>query len=484
MTAQIVHLSLVSHTNVGKTTLARTLLRRDIGEVRDAPHVTEAAEGHELVRSAAGDVLRLWDTPGFGDSSRLLKRLRTSGNPIGWLLTQVWDRFTDRPFFSSQQAALNVHEKSDAVLYLVNAAEDPAAAAYVDAEMQILDWLGKPVVLLLNQTGPVGTDEAEEAAWLRHLGTHPQVKAVLTLDAFARCWVQEDELLRVLASIDLPGKREAVRRLREAWRERNLVVFADSMQALARQIAAAAADRQALPEASWKAKFSGWLASVVAGKERSDPEVDRAMQALAGRLDQSVRATTARLLELHGLSGKAADQVLARAAGQFNVRDVPDATKAGALGGFLTGALGGLAADLAAGGLTFGAGALIGGVLGALGGTGAAHAYRALRGTQEGFVGWSATFLTARVTAALMRYLTVAHFGRGRGDWVEEEAPRHWRPIVEAAVARVAAELDALWARGDAEAIAQELQGLLAALAREILIELYPRTRVFDNPAD
>ena len=33
-------LSLVSHTNAGKTTLARTLLGRDIGEVRDEAHVT------------------------------------------------------------------------------------------------------------------------------------------------------------------------------------------------------------------------------------------------------------------------------------------------------------------------------------------------------------------------------------------------------------------------------------------------------------
>ena len=35
-----VSLSLISHTNAGKTTLARTLLGRDIGEIRDAPHVT------------------------------------------------------------------------------------------------------------------------------------------------------------------------------------------------------------------------------------------------------------------------------------------------------------------------------------------------------------------------------------------------------------------------------------------------------------
>ena len=42
-----VDLSLISHTNAGKTTLARTLLGRDVGEVRDAPHVT--AEGTVLM---------------------------------------------------------------------------------------------------------------------------------------------------------------------------------------------------------------------------------------------------------------------------------------------------------------------------------------------------------------------------------------------------------------------------------------------------
>ena len=47
--AAVVNLSLVSHTNVGKTSLMRTLLRRDIGEVADRPNVTEAAEGHALI---------------------------------------------------------------------------------------------------------------------------------------------------------------------------------------------------------------------------------------------------------------------------------------------------------------------------------------------------------------------------------------------------------------------------------------------------
>ena len=86
-TPATIQLSLVSHTNVGKTTLARTLLRRDIGEVRDQAHVTDLAEAQRLIDTPQGDVLLLWDTPGFGDSARLLKRLRKSENPLGWLLS-------------------------------------------------------------------------------------------------------------------------------------------------------------------------------------------------------------------------------------------------------------------------------------------------------------------------------------------------------------------------------------------------------------
>jgi hypothetical protein len=46
-----ISIGLVSHTNAGKTTLARTLLRRDIGEIADRAHVTEVAERHVLIES-------------------------------------------------------------------------------------------------------------------------------------------------------------------------------------------------------------------------------------------------------------------------------------------------------------------------------------------------------------------------------------------------------------------------------------------------
>jgi hypothetical protein len=476
-----IDLSLVSHTNVGKTTLARTLLRRDVGEVEDRPHVTELSQAHVLIDTPQGDLLRLWDTPGFGDSARLLRRLRTAGNPLGWFLTQVWDRLTDRPFYSSQQALKNARDESDVVLYLVNAAEDPASAGYVEVEMQILGWIGKPVLLLLNQAGPPrgpAADAAEEAAWKAHLATYPWVSAALGLDAFARCWVQEDQLLVAVQNL-LPGdKRGAFDRLLDAWRRRNLDLFDAAMHALAAQLAGAATDRETLGPLRLRDRTSRWLAAVMRGGEPADPDRERAMTALAMRLDQAVREGTDRLIALHGLSGRAAEQILARVAGQFDLSRAADVGKSGVIGGLVSGALGGLVADLHAGGLTFGAGALIGSILGALGAGGAAQAYNHARGSEGGRISWSAPFLNQRFAAALLRYLAVAHFGRGRGEWVESEYPAHWQPLVEEAARRRRTGLDAVWARAAQSAAAgeieQALQPIVAAATREVLLQLYP----------
>ena len=298
----IVSLSLVSHTNVGKTTLMRTLLREDVGEVADRPHVTEAAEAGVLVETREGDLMRLWDTPGLGDSGRLLKRLRASGNPMGWMLSQVWDRFTDRPFFSSQQALKNVRDEADVVLYLVNAAEDPASSAYVPIELEILGWIGRPVILLLNQSGPARAREEEareEHAWCGALAAFREVRGALTLDAFARCWVQEDRLFATLQTALPEDKVLALHRLRAAWRERNLQVFEASVDALAKELALALSDREPL-------------------ESGGDPA--RAVSALAGRAQAAAREATGRLIAVHGLAGHARDEIPRRVAEQFDVR--------------------------------------------------------------------------------------------------------------------------------------------------------------------
>jgi GTPase Era involved in 16S rRNA processing len=184
-------LSLISHTNIGKTTLARTLLRRDVGRVLDQAHVTLQNEQFVLLETFDGSRLILWDTPGFGNSHKLLSRLQGLTHPIGWMVSQVWDRLADKPFWCSQQAIRNVRDDADVVLYLVNATEDPSMAGYLQPELKLLTWLNKPVIVLVNQTGLIDPQQQRqlESHWKQHWITQDVIKDVMSLDAFTRCWV-------------------------------------------------------------------------------------------------------------------------------------------------------------------------------------------------------------------------------------------------------------------------------------------------------
>ena len=529
-------LSLVAHTNVGKTTLARTLLGRDVGEVRDAPHVTEFAEGHLLLASAQGDRLWLWDTPGFGDSVRLARRMRQQGSPLGWLLSQAWDRWRDRAFWASQQALGHVRERSDLLLYLVNAAEPQAG--WLEAELELLAWTGKPVLVLLNQLGPPrpAADEAAElAAWRERLerpaargADVPDVRGVLPLDAFARCWVQEGALLdAVAAALPQPGQAAAVARLRAAWQAAQQARFDAAVQVLAASLGRVAATRVA-PDAgvpALGARLRGLLERLRAADDATAgaiPDVPEALARarLAEGLQDEVRAGTERLIELHGLApGPGAgprdpfrdtvrdtvrdtsrdtvlDDVLARVAGQVSAVERVDEGRAALWGGAVTGALAGLKADVASGGLTLGGGLLAGGLIGALSAAGVARGLNVVRGSERSWATWDAAALAPVVEAALLRYLAVAHFGRGRGGWQPGEAPPHWAAVVRAALEPDRAAWQALWrtrgrgapgapgapgasgtpgaADAEAAALAAGARPLLAAAARRALEALYP----------
>jgi hypothetical protein len=475
--ATAITLSLISHTNVGKTTLARTLLGRDIGEVADQPHVTDVSEAHTMIETAGGLRMTLWDTPGFGDTAQLLRRLRSSKTPIGWLLSQVWDRLRDRPLWCSQQAVRNVQSDADVVLYLVNATEDPSAVGYVAMEMQILEWIGKPVVVLLNQLGPprgAALEQRDIARWEAALQRYPVVRATLGLDAFARCWVQELKLLETVRGCLAEPLRPALDALAEAWRERNLEVFRQSSRVLAGQISRAARDRAPVPGQSWGDKLRGAVAPLLGGETRRARE--KAMTALATRLDRAIVESTNQLIALHRLEGEAAAEILARLRENFTVDAPLDAPSAALLGAIVSGALSGLAADLAAGGLTFGGGAVAGGLLGAFGAAGLAKGYNLVRGAGQPAVRWSPDFLRDLVKSALLRYLAVAHFGRGRGRWQESEAPRYWQDEVARVVDAASPRVDQAIRQDDAAAGQDEamLARLMEDLASTILLRLYP----------
>jgi len=472
-----INLSLISHTNAGKTTLVRTLLGQDVGEVRDAAHVTGEATPYVLLQDG-GDTLLLWDTPGFGDTARLLKRLKLSRNPLGWFLAQVWDRFRERPLWSSQQAVRNARDHADIILYLVNASEDPGDAGYVELEMEILAWIGKPVVLLLNQMGPPRLDAAaEEERWERHLSHHDVVRGALTLDAFARCWVQEGVLLRTVAPLLPAGKRPALDRLAGAWQEKNLARFRASMGVLAAQLAEAATDREEVGEQTNRDRIAGALRTL---RQEEAPESRRAMQQLAERLEAGTVRSTERLIQLHNLEGKAAREVLRRLQKDYASSAPAKEGFAAILGGLMSGAVGGLAADVAAGGLTLGGGMIVGGLLGALGAGGLARGYNLVRGEAAPSVRWSDEFLECLMRLALLRYLAVAHFGRGRGDYEESEHPAFWEDAVAEAVESRRQSIGSLWKQAraaDPERLRGTLEALLTECASDLLFRFYPEAR-------
>jgi hypothetical protein len=469
-------LALVSHTNAGKTTLARTLLTQDIGEVRDAPHVTEIATAHTLLATAHGDRLLLWDAPGFGDSARLVARLRHADNPLGWLLREVWDRHRDRPLWCSQQAVRAARESADVVLYLVNAAEAPQDAGYIPAEMQVLRWIGKPVLALLNQLGPprpTAEERAELERWRAHLHDFGVVQDVLPLDAFARCWVQERVLLDTVDRLLPIARREAFARLRAAWLERGRKRFTQAAQAVAAQLDAAATDVEPMGDTA-NGTAQKVLRSLGAGPSRVAAR-EKAMAQLLQRLDAGIRICTERLIAVHGLHGSATQTVLERLRENFMLREKLDTGRTALWSSLVTGALTGLKADLAAGGLTFGAGMLVGGVLGGLAGAGAARGLNRLSGLEQSVVRFSPTFLHGLTRSAALRYLAVAHFGRGRGQYVEGEAPSFWREEVERTYGAHEGAFGTLWSRAArGEAVGPDLERAVADLLRDVLRRLYP----------
>jgi hypothetical protein len=476
-----INLSLISHTNAGKTTLARTLVGRDVGEVRDAQHVTQEASSYPLIETPDGESLVLWDTPGFGDSARLARRLAQQGNPVGWFLSQVWDRFRDRAFYLTQLAVRNVRDHADVVLYLVNASEAPADVGYLDAELDVLAWIGKPVVVVLNQTGrprPHDEERADVERWQRAVGTRPIVHAVTTLDAFARCWVQEFSLFALVDAALPEARRGPFRRLVEAWRARRRAQFDEAMALLAAPIAFAACDRAPLPDAGVGDTLRQIGRGLGLGDGAADATKDRAAQALAQHLDDALNDSNDRLIALHGLDGHAKREVLARLATGMTVDAPVDERKAAMVGGVVSGALSGLAADLAAGGFTFGAGMLAGAVLGALGGAGIARGMNQVRGKAGAALRWDDAFLASLVSAALLRYLAVAHYGRGRGGYVETEYPPFWPPLVAEVVDARRDALAAVWSRRepacDERAIVEALRPVITDAARALLAHLYP----------
>lgn len=171
-------IAVVGHTNVGKTSLLRTLIRDGhFGEVSHRASTTRHVEGAKLFIDNES-ALELYDTPGLEDAIGLLD----------YCDQLTGDERLDGPeriarFLKSNESSLRFEQEakvlkqllvSDIGLYVIDARE-PVLAKYKD-ELEILIDCGKPLLPVLNF---VSTNEHRGDEWraaLARLGIHALVQ--------------------------------------------------------------------------------------------------------------------------------------------------------------------------------------------------------------------------------------------------------------------------------------------------------------------
>ena len=148
---QTLSLAVVGHTNTGKTSLMRTLLRDSrFGEVKNA-----AATTRHVAQAALGDGVETWlylhDTPGLEDAGGVLDWLEENTSPQHEGIERL-QQFLDSPAAQNEWAqeakVLRQVLASDAALYVVDARED-VLPKYKD-ELTVLSWCAKPVMPVFN----------------------------------------------------------------------------------------------------------------------------------------------------------------------------------------------------------------------------------------------------------------------------------------------------------------------------------------------
>src|SRR5690606_5740874 len=140
-------------------------------------------------------------------------------------------------------------------------------------EIELLSWMDRPVLVLLNQIG--GDAHSNTEAWRARLQAFGGVRGGLPLDAFSRTSVAESLVLERAAELLDGSKRDAMGALLAAWNARNLRIFEASVDAIAEYLAGIAMDREPIVvgrsgETSWlRERLSDLRALARADRERS-----------------------------------------------------------------------------------------------------------------------------------------------------------------------------------------------------------------------
>jgi hypothetical protein len=157
-------LAVVGHTNAGKTSLLRTLMRADdFGCVSRRPATTRQAEA-AILALGDGHALELVDTPGFEDSATLLDAVLAQRRAPRDSGRELLRRFLATPeagaALAQEAKALRQLLECELALLVVDARE-PLLGKYLD-EFRLVGLLGLPCLIVLNFTA---SPTAAPARW-------------------------------------------------------------------------------------------------------------------------------------------------------------------------------------------------------------------------------------------------------------------------------------------------------------------------------
>lgn len=157
-------LAVVGHTNTGKTSLLRTLLRdSQFGEVKNAAATTKHVERVSIF-DGTQPLVDLFDTPGLEDAGGLLDWLEDHtehrADGVERLHAFLASDAADNEF-NQEAKVLRQLLNSDVALYVVDTRE-PVLGKYKD-ELTVLSWCAKPVMPVFNFIHEVSAEQL--GAW-------------------------------------------------------------------------------------------------------------------------------------------------------------------------------------------------------------------------------------------------------------------------------------------------------------------------------
>lgn len=155
--SDVVSIAIIGHTNTGKTSLMRTLLRDcDFGEVKNASATTRHVEIVTIFDRYDLPLVRLYDTPGLEDATGVMEFLHehTSSRLDGIERLQVFLQAVkeNNPMllgdFSQEAKVISALLTVDIAIYVVDVRE-PVLCKYKD-ELAILASSGTPILPVFN----------------------------------------------------------------------------------------------------------------------------------------------------------------------------------------------------------------------------------------------------------------------------------------------------------------------------------------------